>query len=105
MEITSVNNQLIKDMAKLHQKKYRDELSLFLIEGYHLYEEALRINYDKLDLNLLFKSYLYTALKNKTLLMLVRNPVFRVLAQLMVTKKKRSLVNLPIYILLKTYIT
>lgn len=44
MEITSVNNQLIKDMAKLHQKKYRDELGLFLIEGYHLYEEALKMD-------------------------------------------------------------
>jgi len=44
MEITSVNNQLIKDMSKLHQKKYRDELGLFLIEGYHLYEEALKMD-------------------------------------------------------------
>lgn len=44
MEITSVNNQLIKDTAKLHQKKYRDELGLFLIEGFHLYEEALKMD-------------------------------------------------------------
>ena len=44
MEITSVNNQMIKDMAKLHQKKYRDELELFLVEGYHLYEEALKMD-------------------------------------------------------------
>ena len=44
MEITSVNNQLIRDMAKLHQKKYRDELGLFLVEGYHLYEEALKMD-------------------------------------------------------------
>lgn len=44
MEITSVNNQLIKDMTKLHQKKHRDELGLFLIEGYHLYEEALKMD-------------------------------------------------------------
>lgn len=44
MEITSVNNQLIRDMAKLHQKKYRDELGLFLIEGFHLYEEALKMD-------------------------------------------------------------
>lgn len=44
MEITSVNNQLIKDMAKLHQRKYRDDLGLFLIEGYHLYEEALKMD-------------------------------------------------------------
>lgn len=44
MVITSVNNQLIRDMSKLHQKKHRDDLGLFLIEGYHLYEEALKMD-------------------------------------------------------------
>lgn len=42
MRITSVNNQLIKDTTKLHQKKHRDKTGLFLVEGYHLYEEALK---------------------------------------------------------------
>lgn len=42
MNISSVNNQLIKDTVKLHKKKYRDEESLFLMDGYHLYEEALK---------------------------------------------------------------
>lgn len=42
MEITSVNNKLIKDVTKLHQKKYRDEQELFIVEGYHLYEEAMK---------------------------------------------------------------
>lgn len=32
-EITSINNQIIKDVVKLHQKKYRDELGLFIVEG------------------------------------------------------------------------
>jgi TrmH family RNA methyltransferase len=40
MIITSMNNQLIKDTVKLHQKKYRDQTSQFLAEGYHLYQEA-----------------------------------------------------------------
>ncbi len=40
--ITSVQNPLIKEMTKLHQKKYRDDMGLFLVEGYHLYEEALQ---------------------------------------------------------------
>jgi TrmH family RNA methyltransferase len=43
MIITSVNNQLIKDTTKLHQKKHRDSTGLFLIEGYHLYEEAEKV--------------------------------------------------------------
>jgi len=42
MEITSVNNNIIKDATKLHQKKYRDMHNLFLIEGEHLYEEAIK---------------------------------------------------------------
>lgn len=42
MRITSINNQLIKDTTKLHQKKYRDKTGRFLVEGLHLYEEALK---------------------------------------------------------------
>ncbi len=40
MIITSTSNKTIKEMMKLKQKKYRDETGLFLIEGYHLVEEA-----------------------------------------------------------------
>ena len=43
MNISSVQNPLIKQMAKLHQKKYRDEMNLFVVEGYHLYEEAVKV--------------------------------------------------------------
>lgn len=39
-EITSVNNSYIKELNKLKIKKYRDELGKFLVEGYHLVEEA-----------------------------------------------------------------
>ena len=38
--ITSLQNQTIKDIIKLKQKKYRDETGLYLVEGYHLVEEA-----------------------------------------------------------------
>lgn len=44
MEITSVNNSLVKDTVKLHQKKYRDMFKLFIVEGYHLYEEASKFD-------------------------------------------------------------
>ena len=33
MKITSVNNDLVKETAKLLKGKYRDETGLFLIEG------------------------------------------------------------------------
>lgn len=39
-EITSVNNQLVKDIVKLQQKKYRDKENLFLLEGYKPIKEA-----------------------------------------------------------------
>lgn len=44
MIITSVNNNKIKEISKLNDKKYRDSTNTFLIEGYHLVEEAIRSN-------------------------------------------------------------
>lgn len=38
--ITSTQNDIIKNIIKLKQKKYRDETRMFLIEGFHLVEEA-----------------------------------------------------------------
>src|SRR5574344_133673 len=34
MEITSVNNEIVKETVKLQQKKYRTETNKFLLEGY-----------------------------------------------------------------------
>lgn len=42
MKITSVNNELVKETAKLLKGKYRDETGLFLIEGNKGIEEALK---------------------------------------------------------------
>ncbi|MCQ2739535.1 MAG: RNA methyltransferase [bacterium] len=41
MKITSVNNDLVKNTAKLLQHKYREESELFLIEGEKSVEEAI----------------------------------------------------------------
>lgn len=38
--ITAVNNPKIKELAKLQQKKYRDATGFFIVEGFHLVEEA-----------------------------------------------------------------
>ena len=43
-KIKSLQNSRIKAWASLHQKKYRDESGLFLVEGDHLIEEALKAN-------------------------------------------------------------
>ena len=40
--IESVNNEQIKELRKLKDKKYRDESNLFLVEGDHLVKEAYK---------------------------------------------------------------
>ena len=47
MVYTSVNNPKIKLLKQLKQKKYRDEYNLFLVEGYHLVEEAYKSGFLK----------------------------------------------------------
>ena len=42
-EITSVNNELVKETVKLQQKKYRDKTDKFLLEGYKCIEEAFHV--------------------------------------------------------------
>lgn len=42
MIITSLDNQKIKDLKKLNERKYRDLEGLFLIEGKHLVMEAYK---------------------------------------------------------------
>lgn len=44
MLITSVNNERIKELVKLKNKKYRDETNLFFIEGIDLINEAYKNN-------------------------------------------------------------
>ncbi|NGP45001.1 RNA methyltransferase [Bacillaceae bacterium SIJ1] len=39
--IHSTQNSFVKQLKKLHKKKYRDQMSQFLIEGPHLFAEAL----------------------------------------------------------------
>ncbi|WAM02975.1 hypothetical protein ONA22_03985 [Mycoplasmopsis cynos] len=39
--MTSKQNIKIKELKKLHNKKFRKESNLFLISGYHLVNEAL----------------------------------------------------------------
>lgn len=42
--IESVQNKRIKELCRLHQKKYRDQTNTFLVEGLHMIEEAKRAN-------------------------------------------------------------
>lgn len=40
-EIRSAKNARIKEIKKLHKKKYREEMKEYLLEGFHLLEEAV----------------------------------------------------------------
>lgn len=42
--ITSKTNPIIKELKKLHQKKYREQTQQYMIEGFHLVEEAVKTN-------------------------------------------------------------
>ena len=44
MVITSVNNEHIKEVCKLKEKKYRDITNTFLFEGEHMLFEAYKAN-------------------------------------------------------------
>ena len=43
-EITSSKNELVKEIKKLHKKKNREAQELYIIEGFHLVEEAIKAN-------------------------------------------------------------
>ena len=49
-EITSINNETIKQTVKLHQKKYRNGSHLFIIEGIKGLEEAIKSNVEVKDI-------------------------------------------------------
>ena len=44
MIYTSIENEHIKEIKKLNNKKYRDLNGKFIIEGKHLVEEAIKNN-------------------------------------------------------------
>ncbi len=66
MEITSTNNELVKETVKLQQKKFRDATGNFLLEGFKAIEEAYQIG---LEINEIFvlkeKSARYAFAKDK----------------------------------------
>ena len=44
MRITSIENDKVKELTKLQQKKYRDLTNTYIVEGEHLVEEAKKAN-------------------------------------------------------------
>lgn len=50
--VSSVNNPIVKDILKLKDKKNRDDEGLFIVEGYHLVNEAYNAGLLKIVLSL-----------------------------------------------------
>ena len=63
MKITSLNNDLVKETAKLLQKKYRTDL--FLLEGEKSIEEALEAGIEIIRLFVEEDSFLFSDFKNR----------------------------------------
>ena len=67
MKLSSINNEKVVNWAKLKMKKYRDIEHLFLVEGEHLVEEALKKNIIKEIITLEDRQYnvpTYTVTEN-----------------------------------------
>lgn len=48
--VDTISNNKIKEIIKLHQKKYRDELKMFIAEGEKVLEEAINSNIEIIDI-------------------------------------------------------
>ncbi|MBH0230100.1 TrmH family RNA methyltransferase [Halobacillus yeomjeoni] len=48
--LTSVQNYKVKEWKKLHKRKYRNRENRFLVEGYHLVEEALKSDWNVVEM-------------------------------------------------------
>lgn len=69
IEITSVNNELVKQVVKLQQKKYRDEEKKFLLEGFKPIEEAFNSGLEIANVFVLKeKASKYSFLKEKVII-------------------------------------
>src|SRR5574344_2016636 len=74
MEITSVNNEIVKETVKLQQKKYRTETNKFLLEGYKAIKGAFDFG---IEIEKIFvekeKKYDKNILKNTKKVVLLEN--------------------------------
>lgn len=85
MVITSKDNEIVKHIRKLREKKARDESCEFIIEGAKMIEEAVRENAkikmiivcEELNQNLLPKEILYKIAKEK--IVYVNDKIFKLL--------------------------
>lgn len=78
--ITSIQNSYVKKWKKLHQKKERLKTGSFLVEGYHLIEEAQKSNWD-IRAIIMLEGAEVPAWCEKEKVTVVSTPVFEQIAQ------------------------
>lgn len=77
MLITSKDNELIKNIRKLKEKKYRDETGLFIVEGIKMIEEAIKEEV-KIKNIIICEEFLGDSIKKETLYELAKENVIYV---------------------------
>lgn len=101
--INSKENKYIKELKKLKEKKYRDKLNLFLIEGYRFAEEAFKskqeilyVILDEKEEQKFYESF-KTYLNENTTVLLTASELFKELCDtmtpqgiLLVARKKKN---------------
>lgn len=78
--ITSTQNRHVKEWKKLHQRKHRYEKKQFLIEGFHLIEEAIKTK-QSIDTVIVEESTRLPASLNGMHLVTVSEQVFKEISQ------------------------
>ncbi|CDQ18249.1 RNA methyltransferase, TrmH family [Halobacillus karajensis] len=48
--LTSLQNAKVKEWKKLHKRKYRNQMGMFIVEGFHLVEEVLNSDWEIIEL-------------------------------------------------------
>ena len=102
MIINSVNNNKIKELSKLNNTKYRKDADIFLVEGFHLVEEAYKNNLLKEVYRTIEakdgQTALEMALKERPNLIML-DIMLPKMDGLTVCQRVKSVVNIPIIIL------
>ena len=88
MYISSINNEFIKETAKLKDKKYRDITNTFLIEGEHLVKEAIKN--ELVNTIIVLEDYSYETTLNK---IIVTKEVMKKLSDNPSTPRIMAIVN------------
>ncbi|SNX52824.1 RNA methyltransferase [Thermoanaerobacterium sp. RBIITD] len=96
MVITSEKNELIKDIKKLNNKKYRYKRRLFYIEGKNNVIEALKSNF-KIEYILISDSYKEALNIDKDKLIVVQENVLRKISDTVTPQMIMAVIKMPNY--------